>query len=129
MVLLAVPPGVPEQWVQGVADLLAMTRPAAWSEEQWAILREDAFAFLRDRGAEAARLGWHLLDIFGVDPRAPLARYDAMGLVVLLCARRVAALHHDRAVIENSGGTPTTFTRHPMPPARVAVWELDGRSE
>ncbi len=39
-----------------------------------------------------------------------------MGLVVLLRGRRVAELHADRAVIENLNGSPTTFTRHPMPP-------------
>ena len=101
VVLLAVPPGVPEDWAQGVCDLLAMVRPAAWPEAHWCQLREDAFAFLRDHGAEAARLGWDTLDIFGVDPKCPLARYDAMGLVVLLQGRRVVELHHDRAVIDN----------------------------
>ena len=48
VVLLAVPPGCPEQWVQGVADLLAMARPAAWSEEGWAALREDSYRFIRN---------------------------------------------------------------------------------
>ena len=125
VVLLAVPPGVPEQWAQGVADLLAMGRPVPWPEDRWNALREDSFAFLRDHGAEAVRLGWDMLDIFGVDLRAPLARYDAMGLVVLLHGRRVVELHADGAVIESRGGTPTTFTRGPAPPARVAVWKLD----
>ena len=128
VVLLAVPPGVPEDWAQGVCDLLAMVRPAAWPEAHWCQLREDAFAFLRDHGAEAARLGWDLLDIFGVDPKCPLARYDAMGLVVLLRGRRVVDLHADGAVIENQKGQRTSFTRHSASPVRVAVWDLDRRS-
>ena len=115
VVLLAVPPGCPEAWVRGVANLLAALRPTAWPEERWTLLREDAFAFLRDRGAEAVRLGWHELDLFGINPRAPLARFDAMGLVVLLHGRRVAELHDDRAVIENRGSKATTFTRRPAP--------------
>ncbi len=127
VVLLAVPPGVPEAWVQGVADLLAMPRPTAWPTDRWAALREDSFAFVRDHGAEAAALGWDVMDIFGVDPRAPLARFDAMGLVPLLRGRRIVELHHDRAVIESRVGAPTTLTRHPAPPARVVVWQLDRR--
>ena len=123
--LLAVPDGVPVTWVQGVADLLAMSRPAAWPETEWRLLREDAFAFLRDRGAEAAGLGWDVLDLFGVHPTRPLARYDAMGLVVLLRGRRIVELYHDRAVVEGQGGQRTSFTRHQAPPPRVAVWELD----
>ena len=55
VVLLAVPDGVPAAWVQGVAYLLSMARPAAWPENQWKLLREDSFAFLRDHGANAAR--------------------------------------------------------------------------
>ena len=127
-VILAVPPGCPEDWCQGVADLLARVRPVAWPETEWRLLREDAFVFLRDRGAEAVRLGWDVLDLFGVDPRAPLARYDAMGLAVLLRGRRVVELHHDRAVIEDHQGQRTSFTRHPAPTARVLIWELDRRS-
>ena len=128
VILLAVPPGGPGQWAQGVADLLAMALPVRWPGDRWTLLREDAFGFLRDHGAEAARLGWDLLDIFAVDPRAPVARYDAMGLVPLLHGRRVVELHHHRAVIENHGNKNTTFTRHPVPATRVAVWELDRRS-
>ena len=124
IVLLAVPPGVPDAWVQGVAELLAMSRPGAWPEDRWTALREDAFAFLRDHGAEAARLGWDVLDLFGVDRRAPLARYDAMGLVVLLNGKRIVELHHDRAMIEDHQGQRTSFTRQPAPPSRVAVWAL-----
>ena len=129
VVLLAVPPGCPETWVQGVCDLLAMPRPAAWPEDRWTLLREDAFAFLRDRGAEAAGLGWDMLDLFGVHPTRPLARFDAMGLVVLLHGKRVVELHHDRAIIEDHHGQRTRFARQPAPPSRVAVWELDRRSE
>ena len=125
VVLLAVPDGVPEQWAQGVADLLSRVRPAAWSEDRWTALREDAFAFLRDHGAEAAGLGWNILDLFGAHLTQPLACLDCMGLVVLLRGRRVVELHHDRAVIENQQGKRTSFTRHPSRRRRIPVWELD----
>ena len=121
-VLLAVPPGVPEQWAQGVADLLAMPRPTTWPETQWRQLREDAFGFLRDHAATAARLGWGALDIFGIDPTRPLVTHDAMGLVLLLHGRRVVELHADGAVIESNQGQRSSFTRRPTPSARVPVW-------
>ena len=101
-----------------------MSRPATWPEERWAVLREDAFAFLRDYGAEAAGLGWGELDLFGVHPTHPLARYDAMGLVPVLHGRPVVELHAAGAVIQSQLGQRKSFTRHPAPAARVAVWAL-----
>ncbi len=35
VVLLHCPPGVPETWTQGMADLLAMACPASCPGEQW----------------------------------------------------------------------------------------------
>ena len=66
IVLLAVPPGVPETWTQGVADLLAMPCPASCPDARWQALREDSYAFLRDHAARAHGLGWTALDLFGV---------------------------------------------------------------
>ena len=124
IVLLVTPDGVPPAWTQGVCDLLAVARPAGWPESQWAALREDGFTFLRDHGAEAAGLGWRLLDLFGVHPTRPLVRYDAMGLVVLLNGKRIVELHHDRAIIEDHQGQRTSFARCPAPPSRVLIWRL-----
>ncbi len=74
VVLLHCPPGVPEEWVQGVADLLAMARPASCPDAKWQALREDAYRFLRDYAARAHELGWTVLDLFGVHPVKPWAR-------------------------------------------------------
>ncbi len=41
VVLLHCPPGVPEEWVQGTCDLLAMTCPASCPNARWQTLRED----------------------------------------------------------------------------------------
>ncbi len=46
VVLLHCPPGVPETWTQGMADLLAMACPASCPAEQWKVLREDDYTFL-----------------------------------------------------------------------------------
>ncbi len=124
-VLLQVPEGVPPDWVQGVADLLAMTPRPDWPETGWEVLREDALTFLKDWAAQAHALGWDALALFGVHAAAPHARLDGMGLVPLLSGRPVIALTEESAAIKaNSGGTLTFRRRRAWPPGRCLIWEL-----
>ena len=125
IVLLAVPPGVAETWVQGVADLLAMSRPASCPAGRWQALREDSYTFLRDHAARAYGLGWTALDLFGVHPAKPWARLDTMGLVPLLNGARVTALSDTEAVTEKPSGARLTFRRRGQTPDEVClVWNL-----
>ena len=125
VVLLAVPPGVPEAWTQGVADLLAMPCPASCPAERWEALREDSYTFLRDHAAQAHDLGWTALDLFGVHPEKPWARFDCMGLVPLLNGAGVTALSDIEVVIEKPSGARLTFRRRTMAPDEAClVWEL-----
>ena len=124
-VLLQAPEGAPVEWVQGVANLLAAPAPMAWKAEAWKVLQDDALAFLQQWAAQAHRLGWAGLDLFGVHPTAPVARLDGMGLVVLLQGRPVVALTEDSATIKAASGRTLTYRRHPCPPAgRCLVWNL-----
>ncbi len=124
-VLLQVPDGAPAEWVQGVADLLAMTLHPDWPEAGWKILQEDALAFLRDWAAQAHALGWEALDLFGVHAKAPHARLDGMGLVPLLSSRSVVALTENSAAIgANSGGVLTYHKRTAWPPGCCLIWGL-----
>ena len=126
VVLLAVPPGVPETWTQGVADLLAMPCPASCPAERWETLREDAYTFLRDHAAQAHALGWTGYDLFGVHPVKPWVRFDSMGLVPLLNGARVAALSDIEAVIEKPSGAHMTFPRRgQVPDETCLVWSLE----
>jgi len=128
-VLLQAPDDVPADWVQGVADLLAMPAHPNWPEHGWKALREDALAFLKDWAAQAHRLGWEALDLFGVHAEAPHARLDGTGLVPLLGGHPVVALTEDSAAIgANSGGTLTFLRRRAWPPGRCLIWELEGPS-
>jgi len=61
----------------------------------------DAGRFLRNWGEPALRLGWSGKELFGLHPVAPLARCDAMGLVWLLCGRRLTAITATEAVLAN----------------------------
>jgi hypothetical protein len=124
-VLLQVPDGVPSEWVQGVADLLAMPAHPDWPEPKWKTLREDALTFLKDWAAQAHALGWEALDLFSVHAEAPHARLDGMGLVPLLGGRPVVALTEDSAAIGAESGGTLTFRRHRgWPPGRCLIWEL-----
>ncbi len=126
IVLLHCPPGVPEAWVRGVADLLAMARPASCPPERWKALREDSYAFLRDHAARAHDLRWTALDLFGVHPVKPWERLDVMGLVPLLQGRRITALSESRAEFRDHGGGELTYrrARRASPTEVCLVWEL-----
>ena len=126
VVLLHCPPGVPEAWTQGVADLLARSCPASCPAERWEALREDSYTFLQFWAARALGLGWTALDLFGVHPATPWARFDAMGLVALLNGARVAALSDNEAVIEKPNGARLTFRRRgQVPDEACLIWELE----
>jgi hypothetical protein len=128
-VLLQVPDGVPAEWVQGVADLLAMPPHPDWLEAGWKVIQDDALGLLRDWAAQAHRLGWEAPALFGVHIDAPHARLDGMGLVPLLGGRPVVALTEDSAAIKADSGVVLTFRRHrAWPPGRCLIWELKSPS-
>ncbi len=125
IVLLAVPPGVPGAWTQGVADLLAMSCPPASPAERWGTLREDSYRFLRDWAARAHDLDWMIIDLFGAHRERPWVRFDCMGLVPLLNGARVTALSDTEAVIEKPNGTRLTFYRRgQVPDETCLLWNL-----
>ena len=126
VVLLHCPPGVPEAWTQGVADLLAMSRPASCPDAKWQALREDAYTFLRDHAARAHEVGWTGVDLFGVHRVKPWARLDVMGLVPLLRGRRITALVESWAAISAHGGSELTYRRgrQSRPTEACLIWEL-----
>ena len=126
IVLLHCPPGVPEAWSQGVADLLTMAPPTSYPRERWMVLREDAYRFLSDWSAQAHRLGWTAFDVFGVHRHRPLVRFDCMGLVPLLRGRAVAALTEDQATIKTAKDQVLTYRRKnsPRPIETCLIWGL-----
>ncbi len=124
-VLLQGPDGVPDAWVQGVADLLAMPPHPDWPEPRWRTLQEDTLAFLGEWACQAHRLGWDTPDLFGVHNEAPHARFDGMGLVPLLDGRPIVAITKDSAVITvASGGVQIYRRRATWPEGCCLIWEL-----
>jgi hypothetical protein len=71
----------------------------------------DAENFLSRWGAAAHALGWTALDLFGVHPTVPAARFDVMGLVLLICGGEVIALTASSATIRRRSGAVLTYRR------------------
>lgn len=121
--------GIPRQWAEGFARLNTGHRPRGFTPERWQQLIDDGGRFL-DRWAKAAAgCGWSGTDIFGLQPGAPTARYDGMGLVALIGGGEVIAVGNNSATIRRPGGSCLTYyLRRPRPNA-VPIWELFERGE
>lgn len=81
--------------------------PAGVTLERWLQFVDDAGRFFDAWGHQADALGWRAEDLFGLDPIAPLARYDRQGLIWLLRGETVTALTERAAKL--AGGL--TFRR------------------
>jgi hypothetical protein len=86
--------------------------PVDWlSHERWHGLISDAESFLSDWGSTAHLLGWTSLDLFGVHPIAPAARFDVMGLIPILNGADVLALTNQTATVRRVSDAVLTFRR------------------
>jgi hypothetical protein len=81
--------------------------PDRVESDRWRQAVEDSRRFLAEWGEQAAALCWSPTDLFSLNPVAPMARYDAMGLVWLLRGRRVVALTDTTATIKTETGSVT----------------------
>jgi len=114
--------------VLGFTPLAAMRRahdvlrdhcPALIEESRWQQAIVDGEVFLDVWAGQAAALGWHETDLFGLHrvPKNPppsyrrLSRYDQAGLCWLLQGRIVVALTECSAAIQNPTGNITTFRK------------------
>ncbi|WP_448952430.1 hypothetical protein [Labrys neptuniae] len=94
---LAVTPAYTGPFAEELAQLLR-TNPLP-DAKRWEQAKHDAREFLADWGDLAAELGWSADDLFGLHPVAPLARYDAMGLIWLLQGQEVGDVSETAASI------------------------------
>jgi hypothetical protein len=116
--------GVPRSWAEGFAALCIMPPPTGFSSERWRRVIAAAGMFL-DRWADvAAACGWTDLDVFGCDPHRPDARFDCMGLVLLLDRREIVAIDEHGADLVTNNGATQRFRRRPLPRGTVSLWEL-----
>ena len=113
---------VPTEWIAGVNQLQFMTALRDWTKAEWRQLQTDANAFLAAWGAQAHRLGWTTLELFGCHSRAPRARYDAMGLVLILGSRSVMAMDEGMARIAIRKGVTHSHQRLLQSSEAVLIW-------
>jgi len=101
----------PPEWHAILAELNQRNCPDWFSPDRWTALLSDAEIFLGRWGQTAHQLGWTALDLFGVHPIAPAARFDVMGLFPLLHGGAVIALTEDAATIRRSSNAILTYRR------------------
>ena len=118
---------VPKRWAEGFAALSTMPIPVGFSPGRWGRIVNGAGVFLDRWAAEAIRCGWIDLDVFGVNPDRPDARFDCMGLVLLLDRAEVAGIDRDGADLVAATGASQRYRRRPVPADTISLWELAGR--
>ena len=117
---------VPRRWAEGYAALCSMARPSGFSPERWQRIVDAAGSFLDRWAAAAITCGWSDLDVFGCDRDRPDARFDCMGLVMLLDRVEVVGIDPDGAdLIATTGGAKLRFRRRPLPRHTISLWDLD----
>ena len=119
---------VPRRWAEGYAALCSMTPPAGFSLERWARIVDAVGSFLDRWASEAITCGWSDLDAFGCDRDRPDARFDAMGLVLLLDRMEVVGIDPEGADLVTETGTRQRYRRRPLPANTVSLWAL-GRDD
>jgi hypothetical protein len=88
-----------------------MTPLESLGAEAWRQLLLDAETFFQ-RWSAPALIGWSDVELLGVHPGAPAARYDAMGLLLLIKGGEVIELHGQRATIRTQGGSLLVYRKH-----------------
>src|SRR4051812_41202513 len=101
-----------------------MPPPADFWPERWQRIIAATGAFLDRWAGEAIRCGWSDLDVFGCDCDAPAARFDRMGVVLLLDRCEVVSIDLDGADVVTVTGARQRFRRRPPPPGTVSLWQL-----
>lgn len=116
---------IPPDWIDGVARLNPEMPPQDFRAGDWHQLVDNAGVLLSQWAAKAHALGWTTLELFGLHPATPHARFDRMGLVGPLMDNEVIAITADTATIRTASGATTTFYRAKVAPGGRPAWELD----
>jgi len=102
-----------------------MSQPVGFTSERWRRIIDATGTFMDRWAAKTAGCGWSDLDVFGVDADRPDARFDAMGLVLLLDRARIVSLDSTGAdLVVQPGDARQRFRRRPLPPGTVSLWDL-----
>jgi hypothetical protein len=111
-------------WTDGFAALSRMPAPSGFSSQRWGRIINATGIFLDRWGTEAVQCRWSDLDVFGCDPDRPDARFDCMGLALLLDRAEVIALDCEGATLKAQAGSELRYRRRLLPAGTVLLWDL-----
>ena len=115
---------VPRRWDEGYAALFSTPPPAGFSPERWQRIVDAAGSFLDRWASEAITCGWSELDVFGCDRDRPDARFDCMGLLMLLDRCEIVGIDEGGADLVASPEARLRYRRRPLPAATISLWQL-----
>lgn len=118
---------IPRRWAQGYAALCSMSPPSGFSPERWQRIVDATGAFLDRWAADVIACGWSDLDVFGCDRNRPDARFDCMGLLLLLDRMEVVGIDAEGADLRSPTGAMQRYRRRPLPSRTVSLWDLAQR--
>jgi hypothetical protein len=101
-----------------------MPAPSGFTRERWQRIIDATGKFLDCWAAAAIDAGWSDLDVFGCNPNRPDARFDAMGLVLLLDRCEVTSIDGGGADLITATGANQRYRRRPLPVDTVSLWDL-----
>jgi hypothetical protein len=110
-------------WAEGFDVLCTMPPPRGFSAGRWQHIVDAAGVFMERWADRATVCGWSTLDVFGCHPTRPDARFDCMGLVLLLDRCSIAGLDEGGADLVTATGAGQRYRRRPMPDA-MPIWRL-----
>ena len=111
-------------WSEAYALLCRMPAPTGFSQPRWNRIIDATDRFLGRWAHEAIGCGWTNLDVFGCHPDRPTARFDCMGLVLLLDRCEVVGIDPDGADLATVSGARQRFRRRSLPAGTVPLWRL-----
>jgi hypothetical protein len=118
-------PGVPHEWLVGLASMARMAAPASVLPTDWEGFVSGGARLLEEWGAQLAALGWTTADLFALHRERPMDRYDHAGLVRFLGKKGVRAVTTMSATLATRSGSTQTFHRRtPLNTDWVLMWEL-----
>ena len=115
-------PGVPVDWAALIAGIEGTPQAEAFGIGRLARMVYDGEALFAMWLPMLRRHGWTAIELFGVHPIAPAARFDCMGLILVLNSKSVRSISADGASLASPTGTTLSYRREPMLGA-VLIWD------
>ena len=114
--------GVPREWAEGLARLLSSPPPSGVIPSLWHDRLNRAARFCDIWAAKASACGWSAEDLFGMNPLAPLSRYDSMGAAFFGADSEVIDVTADAVIFEVANGVRQRVGKRPNP--QPPVWAM-----